>query len=154
MIKVCKIFDKFEKEKVTNNILRNLPEWFGDEDSIIEYSEDVKNTDFYIAYDLENPIGFISIKFNNEFTAEIYVMAILKDYHNRKIGTMLINTIKNDLLKNNYKFLMVKTLGESNLDKYYKKTRHFYRNNNFYPLEEIKEIWSEKIPCLIMIQKL
>lgn len=154
MIKVCKIFDEANKEKVTNDVLRNLPEWFSPEESIIEYSEGARKTDFYIAYDLDKPVGLISIKFNNEHTAEIYVIGVLRDYHNKKIGTMLIDKVKYDLLNNNYKFLMVKTLGDSHPDENYKKTRSFYKSNGFYPLEEIKEIWSESVPCLIMIQKL
>lgn len=46
---------------------------------------------------------------------------------------------------------MVKTLGESHPDVYYEKTRRFYKKAGFYPLEEIKEIWGEQSPCLIMI---
>lgn len=135
MIKIDKIIDSSKKENITNNILRNLPEWFGVEQSIKEYVENVKDTDFYIAYELNIPIGFVSIKYNNSFTAEIYVMGILKEYHNQKIGKMLINKIQEDLKKDNYKFLMVKTLGKSHPDKFYKITRHFYISAGFYPLE-------------------
>lgn len=49
---------------------------------------------------------------------------------------------------------MVKTLGESHPDKYYKLTREFYNRCGFYPLEEIKEIWGEENPCLIMVKAL
>jgi hypothetical protein len=49
---------------------------------------------------------------------------------------------------------MVKTLGNSHPDKNYKSTREFYSAVGFYPLEEIKEIWGEKNPCLIMIKNI
>jgi len=39
--------------------------------------------------DESNPLGFISIKENNPYTAEIYVMGVLPDYHNQGIGLYL-----------------------------------------------------------------
>lgn len=139
-----------EKEKITNDILRGLPEWFGIEESIVKYVNEVKNTDFYAVYDSSLPIGFISIKSNNVFTSEIYVMGILKEYHNKGIGKKLIRKSEEVLKMNDYKFLMVKTLGESHPDKYYKSTREFYSKVGFYPLEEINELWGKENPCLIM----
>jgi hypothetical protein len=49
---------------------------------------------------------------------------------------------------------MVKTLGESSDYEYYKGTREFYGSVGFYPLEEIKEIWNDENPCLIMLMSL
>lgn len=152
MIKISKLSDKEQKSKITDFILRELPDWFGIEEAIIEYVEGVKNTDFYAAYDSGRPVGFISIKSNNEYTSEIYVMGILKQFHKRGIGKSLLETAKEDLLKNKIKFLMVKTLGESHPDENYKNTREFYVRAGFYPLEEIKEIWGEANPCLIMVK--
>lgn len=143
-----------EKKEITNNILRKLPEWFGIEESIVEYEEGVMKTDFFAVYDSNIPIGFISIKYNNEFTTEIYVIGILKEYHNCGIGKQLIKKCEEMLRKNNYKFLMVKTLGESHPDKNYKNTRAFYKKIGFYPLEEISEIWGKKNPCLIMVKNI
>jgi len=37
---VVQVFGKEEKSKVTNNILRKLPKWFGIEESIVEYVND------------------------------------------------------------------------------------------------------------------
>ena len=52
------------------------------------------------------------------------------------------------------KFLIVKTLGDSHPDNNYKRTRGFYNKVGFYPLEEIKEIWGEENPCLIMVKSI
>lgn len=49
---------------------------------------------------------------------------------------------------------MVKTIGESNPNKYYANPRRFYLGVGFYPLEEMKEIWDEKNLCLIMIKSI
>ena len=152
MIQINKLLDNEQKSNITNSILRKLPEWFGIEEAIIEYVNGVKNSDFYVAYYLEVPVGFISIKSNNNYTSEIYVIGILKEHHNHGIGKKLLETVQEELIKNEFEFLMVKTLGDSHPDKHYKLTREFYKNVGFYPLEEIKEIWGEKNPCLIMIK--
>ncbi|MFD3158735.1 GNAT family N-acetyltransferase (plasmid) [Haloimpatiens sp. FM7330] len=140
MIRISKLLNNEEKSNVANCILRQLPEWFGIEESIIEYVNRVKSTDFYAVYYLDNPVGFISIKSNNEYTSEVYVIGILKKYHNHGIGKKLLKIVEESLIKDNVKFLMVKTLGDSHPDINYKYTRKFYKKTGFYPLEEIKEI--------------
>ncbi|MBB6696500.1 GNAT family N-acetyltransferase [Clostridium algidicarnis] len=154
MIKISKLINNDEKQTITNSILRELPEWFGIEEAIVEYVNGVKNTDYYVAYDSNTAIGFISIKSNNSYTSEIYVIGVKKEYHNGGIGKMLLETSQQVLINSKVKFLMVKTLGESHPDKYYKNTRRFYNKLGFYPLEEIKEIWGEENPCLIMVKSL
>ncbi|ADU32220.1 GNAT family N-acetyltransferase [Evansella cellulosilytica] len=143
-----------DKSKITNNILRELPEWFGIEEAITNYVNGVNGTDFYALYDLNQPVGFISIKANNTFTSEIYAMGISKNYHGCGWGTKLLKVAEEHLVKNDVKFFMVKTLSDSHPDKNYQKTRRFYAKNGFIPLEEIKEIWGEENPCLIMVKNL
>ncbi|WP_332871749.1 GNAT family N-acetyltransferase [Paraliobacillus zengyii] len=134
--------------------MRQLPEWFGIEEAIVKYENEVISTDFYVYYLSDKPVGFISVKPINKYTSEIYVMGILTEYQNRGIGKKLLETVEESLIKNNIKFFMVKTLGDSHPDKNYKSTREFYYKTGFYPLEEINEIWGEENPCLIMVKNL
>ena len=99
-------------------------------------------------------MGFISLKLNNEYTAEIFVMGIIEEYHQKGIGKNLVSDSEKILRERNYKYLMVKTLGESHPDIYYKKTRVFYSKLGFYPLEEITEIWGKETPCLLLIKNI
>lgn len=154
MYLVKEIADESKKSEVTNYILRELPEWFGIEKSIVEYVENVKDRDFFAVYDNESPVGFVCLKYNNAYTAEVYVMGILKEYHKKGIGKQLILKCEEKAKLNNIKYLMVKTLGESHSDENYKKTRLFYNKVGFYPLEEIKEIWGKENPCLIMVKNI
>lgn len=153
-VNILKISDNEKKSKIADYILRHLPEWFGIEEAIVEYVKGTQNTDFYAAYVSGKPVGFISVKTNNIYTSEVYVIGMLKEYHSNGIGRELLKTAEKRLIENQVKFLMVKTLGESHPDKNYKKTRKFYERVGFYPLEEIKEIWGEENPCLIMIKNL
>lgn len=59
-----------------------------------------------------------------------------------------------NLFNRGVKFFMVKTIGDSSSNKYYANTRKFYEGVGFYSLEEIKEIWDDKNPCLIMIKSI
>ncbi|MEG2985028.1 MAG: GNAT family N-acetyltransferase [Paraclostridium sp.] len=154
MFEIIEIHDIEVKSTVTDCILRKLPEWFGIEEAIVEYVEGVKDTKFYVAYDLEKPIGFISIKHNNEYTSEIYVIGVLKEYQGKHVGKSLVEIANSTLANMGSKFLQVKTLGPSNPNKYYADTRKFYQSVGFYPLEEIKELWDEITICLIMIKNI
>lgn len=154
MVEIKIIDDDELKSNITDNILHQLPKWFGIEESVKDYIKSVRGKVFYAAYDGNDAIGFICLKFNNQYTAEIYVMGILEQYHRKGIGRKLINIAEQYIKDNNYKFFMVKTLGESSDYEYYRRTREFYKSVGFYPLEEIKEIWNEENPCLIMVKSI
>lgn len=142
------------KSEITDVILRRLPEWFGIEEAIQEYVEGVKKTTFLTAKIKSTEIGFISLKEHNNYTGEIYVMGILKEFHRRGIGKKLTDYAAMILKNENKKFMTVKTLSSSHPDKNYQKTRKFYRAMGFFPLEEFKELWGEESPCLFMVKKL
>lgn len=154
MITITEIKDELSKSRITEEILRQLPEWFGNEKSLLDYIETVKDKIFYCAMDDDNVVGFLCLKFHNQFTADIYVTGILKEYHRRGIGRELVQVAEKYLTSNGYKFFMVKTLGESSDYEFYKKTRAFYLSVGFFPLEEFKEIWDADNPCLIMVKSL
>lgn len=154
MIIVKEITDDLMKSAITEKILRQLPEWFGIEASLLEYIENVKQKLFYAAYDGENVVGFICSKYHNQYTADIHLTGILKQYHRRGIGKELVAVVEKQLIEKGFKMFMVKTLGESVDYEFYHRTRAFYRSVGFYPLEEFREIWDEDNPCLIMAKSL
>lgn len=150
MFELVTINDKELKEVICESILRALPDWFGIEESIVNYAKTVKKMPFYAVYDSTMPIGFIAIKIHNRYTAEVCVMGVLKEYHRKGIGKMLIHKCEEFCIKNDYEFLTVKTLDESRPSKSYEKTRLFYTAIGFKPLEVFKTLWNEDNPCLFM----
>lgn len=152
MISIHEVTDDRIKSDITKSVLRELPEWFGNEQSLLDYIETVKEKVFYCAYDGDYAIGFLSLKFHNQYTADIYVTGIRKEYHRKGVGKRLVEEAERYIKEKGYKFFMVKTLGESSDYEFYRRTREFYKNVGFYPLEEIKEIWGEENPCLIMVK--
>lgn len=149
---IKKVNSTDEKSKICNDILRSLPQWFGIESAIVDYVNDVKNMDTWIAEIDSSVVGFISINKHNSHTAEIHIMGIKGQYHNKQIGSQLVKLAEDDLAKEGFSFLSVKTLSESREDENYAKTRKFYLKNGFLPVEEFKTLWGEDNPCLFLIK--
>ncbi len=134
-------------------IMRSLPDWFGIEESIVQYSQDIKAMDSYVVEVNRKVVGFITIQQHNPYTAEIHVMAVRKDFHRKGIGRNLVNHVEQSLNSLGVEYLEVKTLGPSRPSAHYAQTRAFYETAGFRPIEETN-LWGEENPCLIMIKHL
>jgi len=162
MFTIKEISSAEEKAAICDNILRQLPNWFGIEESIVDYVAGVMNRPFYCAFDgvvgretsTHQPIGFVSLLVHNPHTAEIYVMGILEQCHRQGVGRELVEACENYCKTNGMEFLTVKTLAESHPDPYYKKTRQFYEAMGFKPLEVFPLLWDENNPCLFLVKYL
>lgn len=143
-----------ERASVIDNILHDLPEWFGIEASISEYIEEGKNLEMLSYYVEQDVLGFLSYKENSTHTLEIYVIGVKRGCQGLGIGTKLILELERYAIEKGYKFIEVKTVDESFLpyNEAYAKTRHFYLKMGFYKLECIKDLWNQNCPCLIMVK--
>lgn len=145
---------QFETAALCVPIIRSLPAWFGIEEAITGYANEIDHLPTFLARTPEKVIGFLSLKLHNPYSAEIYVMGILPEAHRQGIGKMLMDEAQKWLRTQNVEYLQVKTLGPSDSDENYAGTRGFYQAMGFRPLEELKQIWNEENPCLILIKKL
>lgn len=150
MVEIKEILEPDEKSNICDEILRALPNWFGIEDSIVEYVQQVQPMPFYAAFCDSRIVGFVAIKVHNPYTSEIYVMGVTKEFHRHGIGRMLIECSENYCKQNNMEFLTVKTLDESRECESYKKTRLFYQAAGFKPLEVFPLLWDKDNPCLFL----
>lgn len=153
-MQIQEVFDPEAKSKICDAILRELPDWFGVEASIIDYVDKVKGMPFYVAYDVKMPIGFIAIKIHNTYAAEVYVMGVLNKYQRSGIGTKLIAAVEEYCSSNNFHFLTVKTLADTVRFEPYERTRSFYYKLGFVPLEVFPLHWDKENPCLFMAKGL
>jgi ribosomal protein S18 acetylase RimI-like enzyme len=154
MINIHKVENSEQKSIICRKILDDLPMWFGIPESTNEYCENVKLYDFYsIELEKEN-IGFVSIKKNNDYVAEIYVLGILQKYHRKKYGELVLKYIFQELAKTSTRYVEVKTLDESRESDEYMKTRLFYKKMGFIPLDVLHNEWGRANPCLILIKDL
>lgn len=139
---------------ICNQLLRSLPQWFGIEEAIVKYVEDVEGMPFFAAFDGDGAIGFLALNLHNEWTAEIHVMAIHPDLHRQGLGKKLQIRAESYLRQNGYEYMTVKTLSSSRKCEEYERTRIFYAAMGFRPLEELKTLWGEASPCLFMVKTL
>ena len=153
-ININKLKNPAQKSKICELILKELPEWFGMEEARQNYIDGVKDKEFLALCVGDTPVGFLALKEHNQFTAEIYVLGILKELQGRGLGTKLIEHTEKLLKKEEKEFLTVKTLAPSHPDENYQLTRKFYRSQGFIPLEVFTELWNEENPCLLMAKRI
>ena len=140
-----------EKESICRTILTQLPEWFGLPDSTNEYIQNSKTMPFWACLDEDKPIGFIALKVTSEFTAEIYVMGVLKEYHRTGIGRLLYDTFEQYVREQGYEFIQVKTVKKG----YYKEydiTNSFYEKLGFKEFECFPTLWDEWNLCQVYVK--
>ena len=144
----------FNSSALCTPVLRTLPEWFGIEEAVLQYSSQVEYLPTFLAIKPKTVIGFLSIKQHNLYSAEILVMGVRPEFQRFGAGRALLNAAQEWLRQQGVEFLQVKTLGPSNDDPNYAGTRKFYETMGFRPLEEFSQIWDEYNPCLILIKRL
>ncbi len=140
------------KSQICESILRSLPEWFGIESATRNYIKDVGSRPMFIATHGGVVAGFLSLTIHNEFTAEIHVMGVKKEFHRNGIGRKLVQFIEAYAGNKGIEYITVKTLSPSRESSQYERTRQFYLALGFKPLEEFKSLWGPSNPCLFMVR--
>ena len=148
---ICEILDEDEKSRICDDVLHALPNWFGVESSIVDYTQKVRTQPFYAALHNGRGVGFVAIQVHNAYTAEVLVMGIQPEYHRHGMGKQLIECCKVYCVANGHEFLTVKTLDASSGSKSYEKTRSFYQSMGFKPLQVFPLYWDAENPCLFLL---
>lgn len=150
---IKEIVDKKEKATIAQDILNDLPEWFGMSESTKEYVEDSQDKPFLACFIHDEAVGFIVLNATSKDCADIFVMGIKKKYHHRGIGTKL-NAAYEALAKRlGYTFSQVKTVAMGHY-KEYDITNKFYISMGYKELECFPTLWDEWNPCQIYIKYL
>lgn len=149
---IQEIFSVEEKKSIARSILRELPEWFWDDELVEETVDEILDFKFYTIHEDEELAGFVALRLISRRSAELYVMGIKQEYQRKGIGKKLLEEAELKLKEIGIKLLHLKTLGSSNDNKNYKATRKFYRSMGYIAMDEFPEIWSEEEPCMIMVK--
>ena len=143
-----------EKADLCEPVLRSLPEWFGIEETNLHYLDAIDRLPTFLAMNGNQVMGFLTILQHYPKSAEVFVTGVLPQYHRRGIGRALLRKAEAYLCQQGVEYLQVKTLSESHPDEGYAQTRTFYLAMGFQPLEELKTLWDEANPALLLIKKL
>ena len=138
-----------ERSRICEAVLGDLPDWFGIEEATAAYIRDVAELPtFAVGED-----AMLALKLHTSRAAEVYVMGVRRERHASGLGTALLRAAEEYLRKREIEYLQVKTLGPSDPDPGYARTRAFYEARGFVPLEEIHGLW-EANPCLLLVKRL
>lgn len=150
---ITRLEDNSRKTSYTREILKKLPEWFGNSEAIDDYTEKVQELPFWAAMnDADACVGIFSVKTHYHHTGEIFVCGVLPEYQHQGIGRALYQMALNHFIQAGCKYVVVKTLSDAVDFKPYAQTRKFYESIGFEPLITLTEMWDEDNPCLIMFQ--
>ncbi len=134
-------------------ILRSVPEWFGIEQATRHYIDMTAKLPTWCARLAERDAGFITLAQPQPRAADVYCMAVHRDFHGQGVGTAMLRHIEAYLRSQGVEYLQVKTQGPSKPNAQYARTLHFYEKVGFVRLEELQGIWPG-IPCLILVKRL
>ena len=149
MTQIVEISDPAERSRVAEAVLRNLPDWFGIEESTRQYIEDAAALPTFVA---EPDLGFLSLKQHTPAAAELHVMGVQPTHHRQGIGRALVESAVSWCRERGIRYLHVKTLGPSRPDPGYEATRTFYESLGFVALEELHGLWDEANPTLVLVK--
>ncbi|MBI5306679.1 GNAT family N-acetyltransferase [Candidatus Wolfebacteria bacterium] len=137
--------------KKAYEIAKSLPEYFH-KDGLKSIERDTKNHMLFGAYLNNELIGFAVYKEINNEAIEMLWLGILRQYHRKGYGKILVERNLAEFSKK-YKVCKVKTISDSDDYEPYKKTRAFYRNLGFIPIETISPYpgWDND-PCQIFVK--
>ena len=150
MINIRRIIEKDLITSITLDIMNSLPKWFSPPDDIVRKSVSHRDMPFFAAFDDTKVIGFIALKVHNEYTADMYNLGVLEEYHRQGVCHAILMAVESYCKENGYKFITVKTLDSSSQYEPYKRTRAFYFKNGFYSLEMFPLLWDKENPCLFL----
>lgn len=140
-----------EKEKISREILNDLPEWFGMPESTEEYITDSQDKPFIACFMDKEAVGFVVLNATSVDCADIFVMGIKKNYHRMGIGTKLNDAYEKLAKKLGYTYTQVKTV-QSGHYKEYDITNNFYKSVGYKELEVFPTLWDEWNPCQVYIK--
>lgn len=135
-------------------ILRALPDWFGIEEAILEYTRDAARMPTYLARWDGQVVGTALVRRHFPESAEIHLIAVDPAWHRRGVGRALLAAAEQDLAADGVVLLQVKTVGPSHHDTAYARTREFYRAVGYLPLEELPQGPDDPCPFLIQVKAL
>ncbi|KUG57623.1 GNAT family acetyltransferase [Serinicoccus chungangensis] len=140
--------------EAAEQLLASVPEWFGLPEANGDYIEAARSKETWTVKGEDGGVvGLTLVDRHFPHVAELHLMVVDRQHHGQGVGTAMVQAIEQDARQRGVKLLEVKTLGASHPDSGYARTRHFYEQMGFLPLEET-DLWGDQNPCLFMIKAL
>lgn len=136
-------------------LLATVPEWFGNPEANAGFIEAARTKETWTVRDAAGEVvGVTLVDRHFPHVAEIHLTVVERSHQGSGVGSAMLRAIEADARARGVRLLEVKTLGPSDPDPGYARTRHFYERTGFLALEETTAIWDPDNPCLIMVKPL
>jgi GNAT superfamily N-acetyltransferase len=135
-------------------ILRTLPQWFGDEASLLDYAKATASHPTFVAEAVGGINGFLTLRRHFPEAWEIHCIAVEASLRNQSIGSGLLEHAEGWLKQKSARFLQVKTLAATHDSPAYAETREFYSKAGFVPIEVHPLLWAPHLPVLQLVKVL
>jgi GNAT superfamily N-acetyltransferase len=146
-------FVEADREGCTG-VLARLPHWFGFPDVNAAYIAGLGRMPAWVARRNGAIAGFIAVERRTEASAEIVVLAVVPELHRGGTGSALLLAAEHWLREQGFRYVYLLTLGPSDPDEGYARTRAFYAARGFAPLFESTAFWGEAQPALVLVKPL
>nr|WP_106225324.1 GNAT family N-acetyltransferase [Legionella pneumophila] len=137
MIQIEKITGELA-QALCSTITKDLPEYFGLPEVNEHYAIGVRTRTNFAAKKGNDVIGLISIDFPYPNNANIYWMAVRRDFHRQGVGKQLIEAACYFAKTQRAITITVETLSPSESEDNYLKTYQFYQSVGFHSLFDLK----------------
>jgi GNAT superfamily N-acetyltransferase len=136
--------------KAVDRILRSLPTWFGIEDAIVAYVEQVATADAsFLAVVDDRVVGVALVERRSPELAELALIAVHAEHRGAGTGRAIVEAVATWAAVAGAARLEVHTVGESYEYAGYAATRAFYGSCGFEPVREVEGLdWDG--PTLIL----
>lgn len=142
MIQIEKISGELA-QILCQTVTKDLPEYFGLPEANEHYAIGVTKCANFAAQKDGNYIGLVAIDFPYPNNANIYWMAVKRDYHRQGVGRKLIDAACHFAKKKGAITITVETLSPSESEENYLKTYLFYQSAGFNSLFDLKPVGYE-----------
>jgi GNAT superfamily N-acetyltransferase len=119
------------------SITQDLPEYFGIAEANERYAKGTIERTSFAAKVGKEYVGLLTLEFPFSHNANIYWMAVKRQYQGKGIGASLIKAAEEYCYERCCDSITVETLSAKNEDQNYLKTYRFYENVGFKPLFEM-----------------
>lgn len=134
-------------------VFASIPEWFGIPTATSAYLADLPRLPSWVATVEGELAGFVSLVRPQPRAFEVHVLAVARARHGQGVGRALVGLAERFARAQDARYMQVKTLGPSQPDAHYEKTREFYRKLGYEPLLESDRLW-DGAPTLIFVKAL
>jgi GNAT superfamily N-acetyltransferase len=143
--------DPMIAEIICRDITADLPEYFGIPEANERYAKGMlEHVSFSASID-NKYVGLLTLESPFSNNANIYWMAVKRNYQGMNIGSLLVEKAENYCREKDYMTLTVETLSPKNEDENYLKTYQFYEKCGFNPLFELNTYGPEFL--MVYLQK-